>query len=204
MATVASTTGAVAGTISLIQAGQRLFTAADLAAMPTRLPSGDISFELHHGRLVAVSPPGATHGSLQSLIAAALTIQGQLKSLGKAYTEVGIVLQRKPDHIVGADNAFITSRSLPARETTEGYLETIPELVVEIRSKNDTPAEIDTKIADYLKAGVQLVWIVDPDSASVIEYSRKSPSKTYHKADTLVCDDIIPGFCFALADLFGP
>ena len=39
---------------------------------------------------------------------------------------------------------------MPIRESREGYLETIPELVVEIRSKNDSSAEINQKIAEYL------------------------------------------------------
>jgi Uma2 family endonuclease len=202
MATVAPTTDAASGSLTLIQPGQRLFTAADLVAMPTRLPSGDVSFELHHGRLVAVSPPGAAHGFLQNLIANALTTLGQMKGVGRAYTEVGIVLDRNPDHIVGADNAFITSRSLPAREAPEGYLETIPQLVVEVRSKNDTVTEIATKVTDYLNAGVQLVWVVDSDTDTVTEHRPNSKPKVYHKADSLTCEDIIPGFRLPLAELF--
>ena len=62
-----------------------------------------------------MSPPGALHGSLQNRMVAALLIQGEIKGYGKAFTEVGIVLDRKPDHIVGADAAFIATRSLPAR-----------------------------------------------------------------------------------------
>jgi Uma2 family endonuclease len=88
------------------------------------------------------------------------------------------------------------------RETSEGFLETIPELVVEIRSKNDTTSEINQKAADYLQAGAQLVWVVDPEPESVDEYRPSSPPKSYSKADTLTCNDIIPGFRLALIDLF--
>jgi hypothetical protein len=34
-----------------VQAPIRPFTAADLAAFPTHLPSGDVDYELDHGRL---------------------------------------------------------------------------------------------------------------------------------------------------------
>jgi Uma2 family endonuclease len=185
-----------------VQPGLRLFTAADLAAMPEQLPSGSVSFELHHGRLVPMSPPGAMHGNLQNRIGAALATQGEDKGHGKAYTEVGIVLARQPDHVVGADAAFVTNRSLPAIESPEGYLETIPELIVEIRSKNDTNAEIKERVADYLRTGAQIVWIVDPTPETVQEHRPNSQPRTYHKTDTLVCEDIIPGFRLALADLF--
>lgn len=69
MATASETASTATAGFSCFQPGVRLFTAADLAAMPRRVPSGSVSFELHHGRLVAMSPPGATHGNLQSRIA---------------------------------------------------------------------------------------------------------------------------------------
>jgi Uma2 family endonuclease len=202
MATVAPTTDTESSSFTLIQPGQRLFTAADLAAMPEQLPSGPVSFELHHGRLVAMSPPGATHGHLQNRIGTALAMQGELKGLGRAYTEVAVVLGRKPDHIVGADAAFIANRSLPPRESPEGYLETIPEIVIEVRSKNDTAAEIATKVADYLKAGVQLVWLIDSVADTVTEHRPNSKPVVHQKADSLSCDGIIPGFRLPLAELF--
>jgi Uma2 family endonuclease len=202
MATVTTTSGVAAKKFSVFQPGQRLFTAADLAAMPTYLPSGSVDFELHHGRLVAMSPPGAIHGSIQNRIGAALFNQGEAKCHGKAFTEVAVVLERDPDHVYGADIAFVAKQSLPARESPEGYLESIPELIVEIRSKNDSTSEIATKVADYLKAGVLLIWVVEPDRESVVEHRPNSQPKVHPKTDSLTCEDIIPGFQLPLADLF--
>jgi len=149
-----------------------------------------------------MSPPGAIHGSFQNRIGTALSMQGEMKGLGKAYTEVGIVLARKPDHIVGADAAFIANQSLPAREAPEGYLETVPELVVEIRSKNDTNAEIAEKVADYLQAGSTLVWVIDPTPETVTEHRPNSQPRVFEKTNALTCEDIIPGFRLSLAELF--
>jgi Uma2 family endonuclease len=184
--------------------GARLFTAADLAAMPEHLPSGDVSYQLHHGRLVVMVPPGAVHGNLQSRIVTELTLQGERKGHGKTYSEVGIVLARKPDHVLGADAAFVSKRSLPVRESPEDYLETIPELVVEIRSKNDTISEIKAKIRDYLRAGTRLVWVVDPSTETAHAHRARSPVKTYRKTDALTCPQIIPGFRLAISELFRP
>jgi hypothetical protein len=112
MATAARSSNLPPGKFTLIQPGQRLFTLADVAALPEHLPSGAVSFELHHGRLVPMSPPGATHGNLQFRLGAALFTQGEAKEHGKGYTEVGIVLARNPDHLVGADAAFVTTKSI--------------------------------------------------------------------------------------------
>ncbi len=66
--------------------------------------------------------------------------------MAKARTEVGIVLWRNPDRVVGADVVFVAKKSLPIQRTKEGYLETIPELVVEIRSKNDSLKYVERKV----------------------------------------------------------
>jgi Uma2 family endonuclease len=202
MVTAAQSSAATPQSFTLIAPGRRLFTAADLAAMPEQLPSGSVSFELHHGRLVPMSPPGALHGNLQSRIVSALYSQGEEKGHGKSYTEVGIVLARNPDDVRGADAAFVMKKSLPARESPEGFLETIPELIVEIKSKNDTAAEIAEKVADYLDAGAKLVWVVEPAKDAVVEHRPNSQPKSWHKPDSLFCDDIIPGFRLSLTDLF--
>jgi Uma2 family endonuclease len=180
----------------------RYFTAADLAAMPDHLPSGPVDFELHQGRLVPMSPPGWRHSNLQARISGALQVQGEDKGYGEAGSEGGVILSKNPDTVVGPDALFITKRSLPVRLTPEGYLETIPELIVEIRSKNDSLAEFNRKAADYLQAGVQMVWMIDPQSKTVTEYRPGAAARKLSVADTLHCDDIIPGFALSLAEFF--
>src|SRR5262245_24289558 len=113
-------------------AGQRLLTAADVAALPDDLPSGKVKYELYEGRLVIMPLPGAEHSDGQLRISSYLFTLGELRGYGKAFSEVGIVLGRKPDSVVGPDAAFVTKASLPIRKSPEGYLETIPELVVEV------------------------------------------------------------------------
>ncbi len=113
--TMATVVTPVSTSVPRFPSGGRLLTAADVAAMPEQLPSGPVSFELHHGRLVAMSPPGARHGNLQVRFGSALVTQGEAKGHGTAYTEVGIVLGRNPDHVFGADAAFAAKQSLPAR-----------------------------------------------------------------------------------------
>jgi Uma2 family endonuclease len=80
-------------------------------------------------------------------------------------------LWRDPDRVVGADVAFVAKKSLPIRRTQEGYLETIPELVVEIRSKNDSLKFVERKVRDYLKAGVEIVWVADWTARTVTAYT---------------------------------
>ena len=180
---------------------QRLLTCADVVALPATLPTGDVRYELDNGRLVIMAPPGDLHGAIQLNIGYELKRQGELAGHGKARTEVGIVLWRDPDRLVGADAAFVAKSSLPIRLTREGYLESIPDLVVEIRSRNDILAELTAKATDYLCAGVRIVWLVDPPSRTVLAYSGQSEPRRLGENDLLDAGDVIPGFRLTVADI---
>jgi len=182
---------------------ERLLTAADLAALPDELPSGPVRYELNNGRLVIMPPPGGEHGSFELSIGTEFKIQGERQGHGKAMSgDVGIVLWKDPDRVVGADVAFICKVSLPLRFSKEGYLETIPDAVAEVKSKNDTWPEILAKVRDYLKAGVRVVLVADPKSQTVTVYRRGRKPKVFRSKDTLTLDDIIPGFRMAVAEVF--
>jgi Uma2 family endonuclease len=181
----------------------RLLTAADLAALPDELPSGPVRYELDNGSLIMMAPAGESHADTQKFIVTELTVQGERRGCGKAYGEIGVILWKNPFRVVEPDAAFVKKTSLPLQISPEGYLETIPELIVEVRSKNDTKAYIARKVGDYLDAGAQLVWVIDPDDATAIEHYAGAAAKSLSITDVLECEDIIPGFRLPLRELFG-
>lgn len=180
---------------------RRPLTAADVAVFPRTLPTGDVKYELHDGRLIVMPPPGGEHGRRQARFAAFLYTLGEKLGHGAAFAEAGVLLRRKPDHLLGPDAAFIATPSLPPSYSPEGYLLTIPELVVEIRSKNDTQPEIDEKVRDYLAAGVVIVWVADPAARTVTAHRPNQPPVVFATADTLTADPAIPGFFVPVSDL---
>ena len=192
----------IATTRPLLEATEHRLTAADLAAMPTDLPSGPVKYELDDGRIVPMSPPGNQHGRIQAVFARELGVQGELAGHGIAYGEVGVILWRNPDRVVGIDNGFVKTASLPIPTSPEGYLERAPDLMVEIRSKNDKRAYVDRKVADYLRAGAKVVAVIDPRTKTVTIHRPSAQPQAVTIGDSLIFDDIIPGFRLALADLF--
>jgi Uma2 family endonuclease len=180
----------------------RLYTIADLDTLPRTSPQGPVDYELDNGRLVTVAPPGNHHAAILTKLVAALYLQGETRGLGKARVEVGIVLWRRPagDRLVGADAAFVASARLPLRESREDYLETIPDLVVEVRSKNDSDDELEQKVRDYLTVGVRCVWVVDPGQRWIAAHRPGQPPRVFTESEDVTIDDIIPGFRLAVAD----
>jgi Uma2 family endonuclease len=125
-------------------------TAADVARLPRTLATTDVDYELHDGRLVVTFPPDVRHARCHVRMMTALCSVEQERGSGQCLGRVGILLRRNPDHLLGTDAAFLTTAQLPPRVSPEGYLLTVPHLIVEVRSKNDTQPEIDEKVRDYL------------------------------------------------------
>lgn len=148
-----------------------------------------------------MAPPGANHGRGQARICTFLLAQGEQPGHGQAFAKVGVLLRRNPDHLLGADAAFLTNAQLPPQLSPEGFLLTIPQLVVEIRSKNNTPHEMDAKVREYLAAGAVIVWIADPDARTITVHCGNQPSTTFSATDTLTANPVIPGFAVLVADL---
>src|SRR5581483_3694340 len=156
-----------------------------------------------NGRLVVMSPPSYDNAKTEMRLGAMLYAQGETRGFGEVSGgEAPILLWRNPDRLVAADVAFICTNKLPARKSPQGYLETIPDLVAEIVSKNDSRPYMQRKAEDYLRAGVRVVWTVDPAKRVVTEYRANTETMTYSHSDILRAEDVISGLQVPLAELF--
>lgn len=114
-----------------------------------------------------MSPTGYRHGAVEAAIARQLGNCVEGRRLGTVMSgKVGIITQRNPDTVRGADVAYISNERL-ARAKAEGYLDVAPELVVEVVSPSDRWSELNEKVNEYLACGVDEVWIVDPRTQRV-------------------------------------
>lgn len=180
----------------------RLLTVADVAVLPDELPSGPVEYELEDGILTIMAPPGDVHGAVQSNVVTYLKVQGEFEGHGKARTETSVILRRNPDTVFVPDALFVADRSLPIRTSAEGYLETIPEIVVEVRSKKDSHPGLHSKAEKYLAAGVQIVWILDPPTKTIAVLAKGADLFELRETDALTAGEFIPGFSVRVADLF--
>jgi Uma2 family endonuclease len=181
-----------------------IWSSADLACLPDQLSSRPIHWELWDGELVAVAPPGYVHGSVVSRIAALLTMHGEWETGGVAAAgDVGVIVgPERPQSVFGADVVFLTREQLPARRSPEGYLLTVPALIVEVRSKNDRASRVRAKVARYLKAGARVVWVVEPDSETVTVHRSGTDPVTLRGDDALTAEGIVPPLNLPVRRLF--
>ena len=173
-------------------------TEAEFALLPDHLPTGPVKYELHRGELVVMAPPGDLHAGHQSNVLRFLHRVADAGG-GRARGEGMIVLARNPTLLLAPDAYFFTPDQLPNKRSREGYTETIPKVVVEIRSKNDSVREVTDKLAEYLAAGVVEAWLIDP-FRQLVEIHSAAGVRSFGPSDTVV-SLVLPGFAAPVGEL---
>jgi Uma2 family endonuclease len=158
--------------------------------------------ELIHGRLVVHDPGDARHGAVANRIAYRITAHVEAHDLGRVYAaETGFRLESDPDTVRAPDVAFITRDRVPEVEPI-GYPPWAPDLAVEVLAHDDHPADTLAKVAQWLKAGVRLVWVVDSIRRTGRVYRADGSESLLGKDGTLEGEDVLPGFRCALVELW--
>lgn len=108
-----------------------------------------------------------------------------------------------PNRVRKPDTAFIVpERYTNEQFASEGFIGTVPDLVIEVISPKDKSSKVETKIGQWLAAGVNVVWVVHPEERLVREHRPDGSVRQYRDADVLVEPTLLPGFACPVADLF--
>ncbi len=102
------------------------------------------------------------------------------------------------------DVAFIARGRLPADELARGHVTVAPDLAVEVVSPNDYVYELNKKVQEYLRAGVRLVWVIDPENRTLLVHRADRTLAEFKPDDELTGEDVIPGFRCHVRDFFKP
>ena len=143
------------------------------------------------------------HGEVEINLGTLLNIHVRPQGLGRVSCgEVLYIVRRNPDRVRAADIAFLRQDRVPSLEARQHIMEVIPDLVVEILSKSDTIEEINAKIDDWLLAGVQMLWVVDPFPTYGDDYRPGLDPVLLGERATLEGDPVVPGFRCSVAEIF--
>lgn len=166
------------------------------------MPDDDFRYELVEGRLIRMSPTGSVHGLIASRLAAALTTWVEQHDLGWVFVETGFHLAVDPDTVRAPDVSFVAKHRILSGGIPRAYWQGAPDLAIEVLSPDDSPAEMDEKVREYLGRGTQAVWVVDPDARTVIIHASDRPPKTLKEPESIDGGLVVPGFRCSLAQIF--
>ena len=174
-----------------------LVTADELLAMP----DGGGLCELIEGKVVEMAPAGDDHGRASMSLMAEVLVYARQRDLGSVWSgETGFLLRRDPDTVRCADGAFIVAWRVPPRSSH--FCQVVPDLVLEVVSPRDRPKDVLGKVAEWLAAGVHVVWVLWPRRRKLVVHHETGDMQTFGPDDTLTCEDLLPGFALPLAPLF--
>ncbi len=96
----------------------------------------------------------------------------------------------------------MSTARIPADGLPRGYFPGAPDLAVEVVSPGDTVYEVEGKTEEWLAAGAQLVWIVNPRKRTVEVHRSDREEQTLRENDVLDGEDVVPSFTLRVAEIF--
>ena len=175
------------------------YTADEFMALPLDLKR----YELVRGKLVDVPVTSFKHGVIEINIVLLLGQHVRQRRLGQLTPgDAKHLLERDPDTLRQSDVAFVRAERLPPPDEWEAYGRVVPDLAVEIRSPSNTAAEMRDKVMEYLRVGVRLVWIVDPETETVTIHTPEAAPAILSAGDEITGGDVLPDFRCPVAAFF--
>jgi len=149
-----------------------------------------------------MTPPGFRHGEVCSRINRLIGNYVEDHGLGLTLTnDSGIITERHPDTVRGADVSFYSYQRVPKGQSPVGYAGAPPEIVFEGVSPTHTRRGISEKFGEYVKVGVNVVCVIDPQHKTVNLHFPDLPVEKLQGEDELTFAEL-PGFSLAVQRLF--
>jgi Uma2 family endonuclease len=167
-----------------------------------RLPDTGQRTELRRGVVIAMNMPGFRHGKVCARITTRVGGFVDEHDLGHIVSnDSGIVTERDPDTVRGADVAYYSYQRVPKDQSPVGYPGMAPEVVFEVVSPFNPRMEVTRKTGEYLQAGVNVVCVVDPQFSAVNLHYPDRPARELRGDDPLTFAEL-PGFSLPVRKLF--
>jgi Uma2 family endonuclease len=171
------------------------------------LPDDGTERQLIRGRLweQPTTRRNRWHARIEARIAQLLGnwLDDQPEPRGEVFAgEVGTILRRNPDTAVGIDVAYFSAESAARQLNETTLIEGPPVLAVEILSPSDKLEEINEKVDEYLRAGVALIWIIDPHFQTVRVHRPNEAPEMFNVHQRLSGDPHLPGFQIEVSRIF--
>jgi Uma2 family endonuclease len=177
----------------------KLITVTEFEKFLDRAENRDRFFELIDGEIVE-KVPTEEHGLIAGNIYGFLWQYTRQSGFGRAVIEVRVRVpeddynSRQPDLAFFAD----TTRAVVKR----GPVLQMPDLVVEVKSPDDTYTSMRERAQYYLRHGTRLVWLIYPEKRLVEVYRQNADSDLLTGDDTLEGGDVLPQFTLPVHEIF--
>jgi Uma2 family endonuclease len=175
-----------------------LITVADYERIAALPENRERRLELIDGEIREKTMPTKEHGVIQINLGAALANFAHPRKLGRVATEASYRQRGDVRNARLPDISFSSARTPLVRRGSD---EVIPDLVVEIKSPDDSARALRQKIQWFLDNGAKVGLLLIPGKRIVEVYTPDSDDILV-AGDVLTLETVLPGFSMAVADIF--
>jgi len=130
---------------------------------------------------------------------------GRLFDSTEAYQKGGALISEQDVWLTGIqlrrpDLAYFSGEQIDNSLSVEE--EPIPAFAIEVISPTDDAVKVDEKVAEYFKAGVQVVWHIYPETEAVYVYTSRRNVGVCVENDICSARPVMPDFEISVNDLF--
>jgi Uma2 family endonuclease len=168
-----------------------------LAVIQSSYPNYDL--EIRNGEYVIVAPHDAMSSRLVVKICARIETWISATKLGYVFESNGGFMFSDGD-LMAPDVSFISKVRVPV--VPRSFVNAIPELVFEIRSSTQSERATRAKLALLLAQGVDVAVYVDPGQHIVEIHRAGAAPQSVAKGERVEFPDVLPGFSFAVDELW--
>lgn len=129
-----------------------------------RLPEVEGVEEVVNGEIQKMPPNKVLHADTVENLAGLLREKVNRETVQVRVSTFGLVIRREPLTMRVPDIAVFIRNNVVEQD---GYIQSAPELAVEVLSPANTRAERAAKLRDYESIGVPEVWVVSPEAQTV-------------------------------------
>jgi Uma2 family endonuclease len=146
---------------------------------------------------------GAKAGLVAANVTRLLGDHAQAQQAGFVFSADGgyRIFPHAPKLVRYPDVSFIGRGRLPNDEPPDGLLQIVPDLVVEVVSPNDLAEDVETRVTDFVRVGVPLIWVIYPNTRSVRVVRQGASMPILFETDELQGGDVLPGFSCRVGQL---
>ncbi|NEP12360.1 MAG: Uma2 family endonuclease [Symploca sp. SIO2C1] len=163
----------------------------------------DLKFERTAKRsLVVMSLTGGDTGERNAELNGQLWLWNRQARLGHLYySSTGF---RLPNGAIRSPDAAWVSQvrwEALTPEQRQKWIPLCPDFVVELKSPSDDIEDLRLKMQEYLDNGLQLGWLIDPETKTVEIYRANQPVESVSNATEISAEEIMPGLLLSLAGI---
>jgi Uma2 family endonuclease len=150
--------------------------------------------ELVRGRIVPMPVAKPRHGQICTQVGGPLTDHVEDRGLGRVCCNIGVITERGPDTVRGADVCFYSFARVPKGPLPDRYLDTAPDLIIEVLSPSDRWPKVLAKVAEYLDAGTTVVVVLDDQRRQTHLYRADGAPRILRADETLSIPELLLDF----------